>query len=92
MQLQYHQIELLAIVETQERDTKGPIYKCLLTTNKKNLIWDVLYLTSNRKLQLKEHGPKIVFIKGIHNTVADQSHSLSMTPASIEQLRATLQQ
>jgi hypothetical protein len=42
-------------------------------------------------LQLEE-GPKIVFIKGIHNTIADQSHGLGMTPVSIEQLRATSQQ
>ncbi len=42
--------------------------------------------------RLEEHGPKIVFIKGIHKTVADQSHGLSMTPVSIQQLRATLQQ
>jgi hypothetical protein len=35
---------------------------------------------------------EIVFIKGIHNTVADQFHGLSMTPVSIEQLRTTLQQ
>ncbi len=59
---------------------------------KKSHIWDVLYLTSNQKLQLEEHGPEIVFIKGIHITIADQSHGLSMTPASIKQLRATLQQ
>ncbi len=45
IQLQCHQIELLAI-----RDTKGPIYKCLLNTNQKNLIWDVLCLTSNWKV------------------------------------------
>jgi hypothetical protein len=45
-----------------------------------------------RKLRLEEHGPKIVFIKGIHNTIADQSHGLSMTPVSIKQLRATLRQ
>ncbi len=45
-----------------------------------------------RKLQLDEHGPGIVFIKGIHNTAADQSHGLGMTPVSIKQLRATLQQ
>ncbi len=37
-------------------------------------------------------GPKIVLIKGIHNTVADQSHCFGMTPVSIEQLRATLRQ
>jgi hypothetical protein len=41
-------------------------------------------------LQLEEHGPKIVFVKGIHNTVADQSHGFSMTPVSIKQPRATL--
>ncbi len=43
-------------------------------------------------LRLEEHGPKIVFIKGIHNTIADQSHGLSMTPVSIKQLRANLRQ
>ncbi len=42
------------------------------------------------RLWLEEHEPKIVFIKGIHNTIANQSHGLSMTPVSIEQLRATL--
>jgi hypothetical protein len=41
-------------------------------------------------LLLEEHGPEIVFFKGIHNTIADQSHSFGMTPVSIEQLRATL--
>ncbi len=35
---------------------------------------------------------EIVFIKGMHNTVADQSHGLGMTPVSIKQLRATLRQ
>ncbi len=44
------------------------------------------------RLRLKEQGPVIVFIKGIHNNVADQSHSLSMTPVPIKQLRALLQQ
>jgi hypothetical protein len=50
IQLQCHQIELHAIVETWEfkRDTKGQTYKCWLTTNKKNRIWDVLCLTFNR--------------------------------------------
>ncbi len=43
------------------------------------------------RLRLEELVPEIVFIKGIHNAVADQSHGLSMTPVSIEQLRATLQ-
>ncbi len=36
----------------------------------KNLTWDVLCLTSNQlRLRLEKHGPKIVFIKGIHNTL-----------------------
>ncbi len=37
-------------------------------------------------------GPRLSLSKGIHNTVADQSHGLSMTLVSIEQLRATLRQ
>jgi hypothetical protein len=44
------------------------------------------------RLQLEEHGPEIVFIKGIHKTIADQSHGLSTSLVLIEQLRATLQQ
>ncbi len=44
------------------------------------------------RLRLEEHGPKIVFLKGIHKTIADQSHGLSMTLVSIKQLKATLQQ
>jgi hypothetical protein len=44
------------------------------------------------KLRLEEHGPEIVFIKGIHNTIADQSHGLGMTPVSIKKLRSTLRQ
>ncbi len=43
------------------------------------------------RLLLEEYGPKIVYIKGIHNTVADQSHGLSMTPVSIEQQKVFLQ-
>ncbi len=43
-------------------------------------------------MRLEEHGPEIVFIKGIHNTVADQSHGFGVTPVSIKQLRATLRQ
>jgi hypothetical protein len=33
--------------------------------------------------RLEEHGPKIAFIKGMHKTIVDQSHSLSMTLVSI---------
>jgi hypothetical protein len=38
-------------------------------------------LTSNRiKLRLEEHGPKIVCIKGIHNTIADAISRLGYGP------------
>ncbi len=46
-------------------------------------------------LQLEGHGLKIIgprlSLTKQKQTVADQSHGLSMTPVSIEQLRATLQ-
>jgi hypothetical protein len=44
-------------------------------TDHKNLIRDALGLTSDRvyrwRLLLEEYAPEIVYIKGIHNTVAD---------------------
>jgi hypothetical protein len=44
-------------------------------TDHKNLLRDVLGLTSNRvyrwRLLLEEYAPEIVYIKGIHITVAD---------------------
>jgi hypothetical protein len=44
-------------------------------TDLKNLMRDALGLTSDQvyqwRLLLEEYGPKIVYIKGIHNTVAD---------------------
>ena len=44
-------------------------------TDHKNLTWDALGLTSDQvyqwRLILKEYGPEIVYIKGIHNTFAD---------------------
>ncbi len=47
-------------------------------------------------LQLKGHGLRTwardCLFQGIHKPVADQSHGLSVTPVSIEQLKATLQQ
>ena len=58
-------------------------------TDHKNLIRDALGLTSDRvyrwRLLLEEYGPKIVYIKGIHNTIADAisrleyDHSISRT-------------
>jgi hypothetical protein len=32
------------------------------------------------RLRLKEHGPKIVYIKGIHNTLADAISGLEYGP------------
>jgi hypothetical protein len=53
-------------------------------TDHKNLIRDVLGLTSNRvyrwRLPLEEYAPEIVYIKGIHNTVADAISQLEYNP------------
>ena len=44
-------------------------------TDHQNLVRDALGMTSDRvyrwRLILEEYGPEIVYIKGIHNTVAD---------------------
>jgi hypothetical protein len=54
-------------------------------TDHKNLIRDALGLTSGRvyqwRLLLEEYGPKIVYIKGIHNTVADAISRLEYDPS-----------
>eukprot|EP00804_Cyclotella_cryptica_P029280 CCRYP_011684-RA/>CCRYP_011684-RA protein AED:0.42 eAED:0.42 QI:0/0/0/1/0/0/2/0/310 len=68
--------ELLAIVETL-KEFKGMLWGQQITvyTDHKNLMHDALGLTSDRvyrwRLLLEEYGPTIVYIKGIHNTVAD---------------------
>jgi hypothetical protein len=68
--------ELLAIVETL-KEFKGMIWgkDTKVYTDHKNLTRDALGLTSERVyrwlLILEEYAPKIVHIKGIHNTVAD---------------------
>ncbi len=70
------EIELLAIVETL-KEFKGILWgqHIKVYTDHKNLTRDALGLTSDRvyrwRLILKEYGPKIVYIKGIHNTVVD---------------------
>jgi hypothetical protein len=50
-----------------------------------NLIRDDLGMTSDRvyqwRLLLEEYGPKIVYIKGIHNTVADSISRLEYDPS-----------
>ena len=57
-------------------------------TDHKNLIQDALGLTSDRvyrwRLLLEEFGPKIVYIKGIHNTVADAISCLDIGPIPSE--------
>ena len=69
-------IELLAIVETL-KEFKGMLWgqQIKVYTDHKNLIRDGLGLTSDRvyrwRLLLEKYAPKIVYIKGIHNTVAD---------------------
>jgi hypothetical protein len=53
-------------------------------TDHKNLIRDALGLTSDRvyrwRLLLEEYAPEIVYIKGIHNTVADAISQLEYNP------------
>jgi hypothetical protein len=70
------EIELLAIVETLKEFKRmlwGQDVKVF--TDHKNLTRDALGLTSDRvyrlQLLLEEYAPKIIYIKGIHNTVAD---------------------
>ncbi|KAL7474818.1 hypothetical protein ACHAW6_000769 [Cyclotella cf. meneghiniana] len=69
-------LELLSIVETL-KVFKGMLLGQILKVYKdhKNLIQDALGLTSDRvyglRLNLKEYGPKIMYIKGIQNTIAN---------------------
>ncbi len=70
------EIELLAIVETL-KEFQGMLWGQTIKvyTDHKNLTQDALGLTSDRvyhwRLQLEEFAPEIVYIKGIHNTVAN---------------------
>jgi hypothetical protein len=54
-------------------------------TDHANLMRDTLGLTSDRvyrwRLLLEEYGPKIVYIKGIHNTMADVFLQLEYDPS-----------
>ncbi len=69
-------IELLAVVETL-KEFKGMLWgqEIKVFTDHKNLTRDTLGLTSDRvywrRLLLEEYAPKIMYIKGIHNIVAD---------------------
>jgi hypothetical protein len=79
-------IELPAIVETL-KEFKGMLWgqQIKVSTNHANLMRDALGLTSDRvyqwRLLLEEYGPKIVYIKGIHNTVADADSRLEYDPS-----------
>jgi hypothetical protein len=70
------EIELLAIVETL-KEFKGMLWgqDMKVNTDHKNLTKDALGLTSDRvyrwRLLLEEYAPEIIYIKGIHNTVAN---------------------
>jgi hypothetical protein len=70
------EIELLAIVETLKEFKRmlwGQDIK--VYTDQKNLTRDALGLTSDKvypwRLLLEEYAPQIIYVKGIHNTVAD---------------------
>eukprot|EP00804_Cyclotella_cryptica_P009745 CCRYP_011228-RA/>CCRYP_011228-RA protein AED:0.38 eAED:0.37 QI:0/0/0/0.5/0/0/2/0/226 len=67
------EIEHLAIVETP-KEFKGMLWGQKIIDHK-NLMQDAIGLTSDHvhrwRLLLEEYGPKIVYIKGINNTVAD---------------------
>ena len=79
------EIELLAIVETL-KEFKGMLWgqRIVVYTDHKNLTRDALGLTSDRvyrwRLLLEEYGPEIVYIKGIHNSVADAVSRLEYDP------------
>jgi len=78
--------ELLSIVETL-KEFKGMLWgqKIVVYTDHKNLIQDALGLSSDRvyrwRLLLEEYGPEIIYIKGIHNTVADAISRLHFSKA-----------
>ena len=69
------EIELLAIVKTL-KESKGMLWgqNIKVFTDHAHLMRDALGLTLDRvcqwRLLLEEYGPKIVYIKGIHNTNA----------------------
>jgi hypothetical protein len=81
--------ELLAIVEAL-KEFKGMLWgqSIVVYTDHKNLIQDALGMTSDRvyrwRLLLEEYGPEIIYIKGIHNTVADAISRLDTIPRQSE--------
>ncbi len=79
------EIELLAIVKTL-KEFKGMLWgqDIKVYTDHKNLTRDALELTSDRvyhwRFLLEEYAPKVLYIKGIHNTVADTILRLEYDP------------
>jgi hypothetical protein len=79
-------IELLAIVKTL-KEFKGMLWgkSMKVCTVHGNLIRDALGMTLDHvyqwRLLLEKYGPKIVYIKGIHNTVADAISWLQYDPS-----------
>jgi hypothetical protein len=79
------EIELLAIVETL-KELKGMLWgqDIKVFTDHKNLTRDALGLISNRgyrwRLLLEEYAPKVIYIKGNHNKVADAILQLDYDP------------
>ncbi len=79
-------IELLAIAETL-KEFKGMLWgqNIKVFTDHTNLMRDALGLTLDQvyrwRLLLEEYGPKIFYIKGIHNTVADAVSWLEYDPS-----------
>ncbi len=78
-------IKLLAIVETL-KEFQGMLWGQTIKvyTDHKNLTQDALGLTSDRvycwRLLLEEFAPEIVYLKGIHNTVAEAISRLDYNP------------
>ncbi len=79
-------IELLAIVDTLE-EFKGILWgqPKIVFTDHKNLMRDALGSTAGQgyqwRLLLQEYGPKIAYIKGIHNIIADAISRLEYDPS-----------
>ncbi len=79
-------IELLAIVQTL-KEFKGMLWgqSIKVYADHTNLIRDALGMTLDRvyqwRLLLEEYGPEFVYIKGIHNTVADAISRLEHDPS-----------
>ncbi len=75
----------MAILETL-KEFKGMLWRqgIKVFTNHKNLTRKALGLTSDRvylwRFLLEEYAPKIIYIKGIHNTAADAISRLDYDP------------